>query len=346
MTEHLYIHIPFCNSICKYCDFKRELKSDKTNNYLKKIVCELRQVCKQKQFRTIYIGGGTPNCLSNEQLNFLLSNVKKYLSNHFEFTIECNPECVNNSQVEIMKKNKINRISLGVQTTNKKILSLMNRKHTLKDVVKAIKIFYKNNINNVSCDFIYGFNELSKKDIKKSIKFLIKNKIKHVSFYQLELKENAFLTKYGYKIDDELSDEQFIYVLELLKKYRYKRYEISNWAIDEKYQSKHNLAYWESNDWKAIGYGGCGFENKSYYENIGSISSWNKKSIEYSNQEYYQQILMMGLRLIDGIDLNIKRNQLAYNYYKNSIKNDVIIKNSKLIVKEINLLNNTLEKLF
>jgi oxygen-independent coproporphyrinogen-3 oxidase len=225
MPKHLYIHIPFCNAICTYCDFKRYIKNDEIKNeYVARIIHDIKKIDNNK-FDSIYIGGGTPNCLSDSALSLLLNECKKHCSKKTEFTIECNPESVNDKQVKIFIKNNVNRVSLGVQTTNNALLKRMNRKHNLNDVKNAIKIFRNNNLNNISCDFIYGFNEIKNTDLKTTINFINEYKIPHVSFYSLETKPNSILTKTGYKIKEEKQESDLKYIESHLK---LSRYEISN----------------------------------------------------------------------------------------------------------------------
>jgi oxygen-independent coproporphyrinogen-3 oxidase len=133
-VKHLYVHIPFCNNLCKYCDFVRLINqpNDIKKKYIKKVTNQIQKKYKLKQFQTIYVGGGTPNCLDDQLLSELLSTLNKYIDKraNYEFTIECNPELVNVSQVNILKKCDINRISLGAQTVNNDLLKQMNRRHT------------------------------------------------------------------------------------------------------------------------------------------------------------------------------------------------------------------------
>ena len=145
-VEHLYIHIPFCKHICSYCDFVRTVPkcTCEVNDYLNYLVDLINQETKTLKFKTIYIGGGTPNSLNNTQLTFLLSVLSRNLAKNVEFTIECNPEFINQSQIDIFKKYKVNRISLGVQSRNLKILKDFNRKHNNKQVEDAIKLLQKN----------------------------------------------------------------------------------------------------------------------------------------------------------------------------------------------------------
>ena len=228
-VDSLYIHIPFCKSICTYCDFVREVVKcqRQEDDYIIKICSQINKECKHK-FKTIYIGGGTPNSLSDTNLNLLLSTCKKIKAKDCELTVECNPEFINNNQANIFKKFGVNRISLGVQTLNKKINKIFNRKHSNQDVINAIKILRKNNIENISLDFIYGYDLLKLKDIENNVKFIVNNKIPHSSFYSLEIKENSILAKQKYQINDELIDSQFKYIIDMMKKYKYQRYEVSN----------------------------------------------------------------------------------------------------------------------
>lgn len=349
MTKHLYIHIPFCNQICAFCDFKR-IKINEYKimaNYVNDIIRQVKFTSKLEQYETIYLGGGTPNHLPNDLLNKLLKTLKLYLSKEsYEFTIECNPDLVTIYQAKIMANNGINRISLGVQSTNNNILKSMHRTHTISDVEEAIKNLLAVDISNISCDFIYNLPNSSLKDLTNDIDFVNKHKLKHVSFYALEIKDNAILNHNHYKIDEIDQDEKLLFLEDQLKKLNYKRYEISNWVSDLKYMSKHNLAYWQTKDWKALGYGGCGFEKGTSYEIGGSIKNFFVTNItNLSQSDYYFQIIMMGLRLIDGINLNNSVNLDAYNFFKNKLENVKISKQNYLKANNVDLLNDILIKL-
>jgi oxygen-independent coproporphyrinogen-3 oxidase len=226
--NHLYVHIPFCKSICSYCDFKRFITSElEITKYVKKIINELNRKYKHCKFQTIYIGGGTPNYLSNTNLIKLLDALAAHLINtNYEFTIECNPEFITSEQAKLLHMHKINRVSLGVQTVNDAILSLYHRHHNVQDVTNAINYLRQNKINNISLDFIYGFNELTMNDIKKDIDFIKKNKIPHVSFYSLEIKPGSLLYKQNYKLNEELVEEQLKFIVKAMSKYQ--RYEVSS----------------------------------------------------------------------------------------------------------------------
>lgn len=338
-VKHLYIHIPFCKHLCSYCDFVRFVKDDKIiTKYFDYLIKKLKKY-KNIKFDTIYLGGGTPN--STNELYRLLQNIQSNIHNKTELTIECNPEFVTKEQALEFKKFHVNRISLGAQVLDDQILKKYKRHHAIKDVKKAIDIFNKYTTKNISLDFIYGFNELTNKIIDKEIAFILKNKIKHVSFYSLELKDKSEITKNKYQLNDELIQNQCEYINKKMSKYNH--YEISNWSINKKYESKHNLAYWNSEQWIGIGYGAFGFERKKYYKMSGSLLNWKKIVIWNNKKDLYFQTLMMALRTKYGLNLNIKEHKEIYDFYKDKLNKKLLLINKKNIkCKNFNLLNTIL----
>ena len=343
-VKNLYIHIPFCKSICTYCDFVRQIPKSQVqeDQYINLICSQINKEIKNK-FKTIYIGGGTPNSLSFNNLEKLLKVCKKIRSINCEFTIEANPEFINLEQVKLFQQYKVNRISLGVQSANEKINQKFNRKHSMNDVCDAIKLLKKHNINNISLDFIYGYELMSLKDIKDDIDFVVNNKIPHVSFYSLEVKNNSIFAKQDYHENELKIEEQLAYIIKKMHDNNFIRYEVSSWCIDKKYQSKHNLCYWNTNDWKAIGLGAYGLENMNYYHYEGNIEKMCKINKIYTLKEYYFQVLMMGFRLASGLDLKNKLHKKAFNYFKHKINGNLItIKKHHVIAKNINQIDEIL----
>lgn len=314
----------------------------------KKVVTYLVKQLKRfqnKQFKTIYLGGGTPNALDNNDLNYLLSHLKPLTNNRCEFTIECNPDLVTENQIKVMKINKVNRISLGVQSTNNRILRLLNRLHSIETCYTAISLLQKHGFKNISVDFIYALPLMKVSDVNDAIEFVVKNHLTHISFYGLDLKPGSMLTKQNYQINQDDEADQLEAAIIGLAKNGYERYEVSNWAINKKYRSQHNLAYWYTKDWAAVGYGAHGLEKRISYEYINSINKPIKRSRKMNPKKYFLQILIMGLRLLEGIDISIEPYKSAYNYYKDKLK-FVHIKNKKLVCDNINLLNNSIIDLF
>jgi oxygen-independent coproporphyrinogen-3 oxidase len=165
-----------------------------------------------------------------------------------------------------------------------------------------------------------------------------------VSWYALEIKSGSIIHKQNYKLNDEHVENQLKLVIKKMNNIHYQRYEVSNWCMNPKYQSQHNKAYWLTRDWKAIGLGSCGFEKLTYYENVGSLDKWHPKKTHYTKEDYYFQIMLMGLRLKEGLNLNDKIFKQAYLHYANKLKH-IHIKNNHLVVDDINLLDNTLLEL-
>ncbi|MGL4617242.1 MAG: radical SAM protein [Mycoplasmoidaceae bacterium] len=339
MYKNLYIHIPFCKMICTYCDFKREINSDENiKKYINKIILEINEI--KHILNTIYIGGGTPNILKDELLEIFLNSFKKNIDKNTEVTIELNPELITESQLKILKSNNVNRISLGVQSTNNNILKNLGRLHTIEMVEEKIKLLNQYNFKNISCDFIYNVPNMKMSDIDDMLYFIERHDIKHLSFYSLEIKEGSILNKLRYKIDFE-KEEEFLFYFQ--NKIKLKRYEISNWSKNKNYESKHNKAYWNMKYWKGIGYGSWGFEKNAYIESKGDTSNWQYIYNKISNEELYKDILIMGLRQVKGIDLSNKKNFQAFDFYKKSIPNNlIVIEDNYVRVKEIDLLNEVL----
>jgi len=199
-VEAMYVHIPFCKSICSYCDFTKVFYSFLyENKYLdalfNEICSESPSLCK-----TIYIGGGTPSILSNPGLENLLKELNKYLSNDYEFTIEVNPETIDEEKVKLFAKYGINRVSIGVESFNDDILKILGRNHNLEDVKRCVQLLKKYNINNYSFDFIYGINGLEIKHIMHDFNYIDELEPKHLSFYSLILEDHTCLKVKGYRV--------------------------------------------------------------------------------------------------------------------------------------------------
>lgn len=344
MTKSLYLHIPFCNKICSFCDFNRFVTNNKVkDDYVKKLIELVKKQSINNQYNTIYIGGGTPNCLDNKTLSYLLASLVPFLDKDYEFTIELNPELVNQEQVEILDKNGINRVSLGVQTLNDELLKSIGSSHSKAKVINAIKLLHGVNIKNISCDFIYGFNNQTTNDIKVVFDFLKEYQIPHFSFYELEVDNNSIFNKLKYQKDNDKIQDFGKLIDQISAKLNYIHYEVSNYSIDKNHYAKHNINYWNLEPWKAIGYGAYGFENMVYYHYKNR--SFKKVEELWDKETNYQTIIQMGLRMKDGLDLTKNHHLAAFNYYKNLIKDDVIVQNNHVFCKNINNLNQILLKL-
>ena len=193
--KHLYIHVPFCNSICFYCDFcHRVYDSDLVDKWLNKLEKEINDNCKD-QYETIYIGGGTPSCLSINQLDRLLSLIKPYSNDVIEYTIEINPESLDIDKINLLNKYHINRVSMGVQSSDNEILKNIGRRHTFEDVKKAINLLKENGINNISVDLMYSLPNQTIDILNTTIDDILSLNVPHISLYSLTIEENSVFGK-------------------------------------------------------------------------------------------------------------------------------------------------------
>ena len=303
----LYVHIPFCEHICTYCDFCKMFYNEKLcDKYLNVLINELNNLKIKNKLKTIYIGGGSPSCLNEKELEKLLKELNKYLDINYEFTIEVNPENITEEKVKLFKKYGINRVSIGVQSFNKDILNFLGRKHDFNDVKRTVDLLNKYDITNYSFDFIYGIKGLTIEMIKKDLELIFSLNPKHLSFYSLILEDNTIIKVNNYKeLDEDNVREQYDFIYDELYKRGYIRYEVSNFAKDN-YESKHNLVYWNNEEYYAIGVGASSYVNGIRYTTSRNITKYVNNTIEkesfITNKE--KEYIMLKLRLVKGIDLN------------------------------------------
>lgn len=305
----IYIHIPFCTTICTYCDFCKRIYDKKyIDKYLEALKKEIETNYNNSLVKTIYIGGGTPSSLNIEELDklFTIINIFKKEEN-YEFTIECNIESLTLEKLKLFKKNGVNRISIGVESFDKKNLLFLNRTCNYKELKEKIKLLKKNKIKNINVDLIYAIPKETLKTLKKDLKLINKLKIKHVSTYSLIIEDNTILKINKIKnINEEIDYKMYKTICKYLKKHHFIHYEISNFA-KKNYQSKHNLTYWNNLEYYGFGLGASGYINNIRYTNTKSLSNYLKGNYIIEKEEMNNQInkeneLMLGFRKIKGIN--------------------------------------------
>lgn len=331
----IYIHIPFCNSICTYCDFCKIFYNKKyINDYLNNLEQEIKVRYKSEIVNTIFIGGGTPSSLDDEELIRLMNIIEIFkLNDNYEFTVECNIESITENKLKIMKKYGVNRISIGVESFDNSIIKLLGRNHTKKDVYNKIEIV-KRYFSNINIDLIYAaYDDIN--ILKSDIDCFLKLDIPHISTYSLIIEDNTMLKINGMRnIDEDIDYEMYKYIEDTLEKNNYIHYEISNYAKNG-YQSKHNLVYWNNEE-----YYGFGLSSTSYINNERITNTKNLR--KYLNGEYLdtsvyedkdirmENEIMLGLRKLDGIDLD--RFKEKFNVSLEDIYNiDNLVRNGYLI---------------
>jgi len=316
----IYIHIPFCESKCNYCDFYSiKYKKKYVNKYMDFLIKEIElysKKLKNKKVKAIYLGGGTPSLLTPSEiekiLNIIYSNYT--VLEDIEISMEANPESLNENKIKEYKISGINRLSLGVQSFLDNELKFLGRIHNVKKSISVINNV-KKYFDNFSLDLIFAIPDQKLEDFKYSLNKSIEFNPKHISLYNLQiekgtpfyqmLKEDRIT-----EITEELDYKMYNFAINELKKNGYQHYEISNFAKQD-YHSKHNLLYWNYKPYLGIGPSAHGFNGKNRYYNIKDIASYInklaknefpiKEIINLTQKELISEMMFMGLRLISGV---------------------------------------------
>ena len=338
-----YIHIPFCKTICSYCDFcKMFYNEDLVDKYLLELNNEINKNYKGETLKTIYIGGGTPSSLNIKQLNKLLNIIKIFkLEENYEFTAECNIENITKEKLELLYKNKVNRLSIGIQTFNEKYLKFLNRNHTKEEIKEKINIAKTIGFENINIDLMYAFPEETLEELESDINEFLKLDIPHISTYSLIIEPHTKLYIDKIKnIDEDLDRKMYDLICKKLNKYNH--YEISNFGKTG-YESIHNLTYWNNENYYGFGLGASGYINNIRYDNTKSINEYLKgnyiknKEILSKNIEIENEFIL-GLRKIKGINIE-KFNKKYDNIFKYDVVNR-LLKENKLQKDEKNIFIN------
>lgn len=306
-AKALYIHVPFCQEICSYCDFPKLYYYPLfAKQYLKTLEEELKDAPK---YKSLYIGGGTPTSLSEEEFEKLLIIASAHYEGgvNSEFCIEINPENTTIRKIKLMRYYGVNRVSIGVQTFNQEALVLLKRKHTSFEVKEVINNLIKEGIDNISLDLIYGLPSQSEADLKADLKVFLELPLKHISLYPLTIEKNTEL--YNRKIksfDDDLLAIYYEIIQKTLTKHGFRQYEVSSFALPG-YASKHNYIYWTNSYYKGVGPGASGYENRIRYKISANFSNYFKGEIEKDEEyiddnNYLFEYIMLNFRTIKGIN--------------------------------------------
>ncbi|MGO1126988.1 radical SAM family heme chaperone HemW [Streptococcus sp. V728] len=313
-----YVHIPFCTQICYYCDFSKVfIKNQPVDSYLEHLLQEFHSYDIQK-LRTLYIGGGTPTALSAPQLELLLDGLTKNLDLSVleELTIEANPGDLDADKIAVLKNSAVNRVSLGVQTFDDKMLKKIGRSHLEKDIYENIDRLKLAGFDNISIDLIYALPGQTMDQVKENVAKAIALDIPHMSLYSLILENHTvFMNRMRRgKLPlpkEELEAEMFEYIISKLEKAGFEHYEISNFS-KRGFESRHNLMYWDNAEYYGIGAGASGYVDGVRYKNHGPIRHY-LKAVEDGNarineehltqREQMEEEMFLGLRKKSGVSM-------------------------------------------
>ena len=313
-----YVHIPFCTQICYYCDFSKVfIKNQPVDSYLEHLLEEFRSYDIQK-LRTLYIGGGTPTALSASQLEVLLEGLTENLDLSVleELTIEANPGDLDADKIAVLKNSAVNRVSLGVQTFDNKMLKKIGRSHLEKDIYENIDRLKLAGFDNISIDLIYALPGQTMEQVKENVAKAIGLDIPHMSLYSLILENHTvFMNRMRRgKLPlpkEELEAEMFEYIIAELERAGFEHYEISNFSKPS-FESRHNLMYWDNAEYYGIGAGASGYVNGVRYKNHGPIRHYlsaveegNARITEehLSQKEQMEEEMFLGLRKKSGVSM-------------------------------------------
>ena len=318
----IYIHVPFCQSRCAYCDFYSTTLLAHRDAYVDTICRELQRRISELQgesVSTIYFGGGTPSSLTIEELRRILESCSHLLSLNLqleELTLEANPDDLTEEYIQGLRILPINRISLGIQSFHDRTLRLVGRRHTAEEAIDAVHRLQEAGLTNISIDLIYGLPGETLDDWAYSLDQAIALGVKHISAYHLTYEEGTRLWRMQEQglvapIDEEQSVRSFELLREKLLAAGYEHYEISNFALPG-YHSRHNSSYWQGTKYIGIGPGAHSYDGRNRRWNLSSLTDYiatpHEEDVPHevehlTTEERYDERIITELRTARGIDL-------------------------------------------
>lgn len=334
----LYVHIPFCEHICAYCDFCKVFYDEQwADLYLDALAYEIEDKKLNENYDTIYIGGGTPSALSYVQLERLLQLLQPYACQVKEYSIEVNPESMDEEKLDLFKKYHVGRLSIGVQSFQDHLLKEIGRYHSSLQVFELIQKAYQKGFDDINIDLIYGLPHQTFHDLKNDLEIIKSLPISHISIYALILEDHTVLKNDHYQpLDDEQDAMWYHYISQTLENYGFTHYEVSNYYLTK--PSYHNLTYWKYHDYEGVGLGAHSLKQHHRYENTRSLTQYLqhhylKDDVVLSQEDELFEKIMMGLRLYQGIDLKEVNDLYCVDLL--TLCQDVIRKYEKLEMLEI-----------
>ncbi len=317
-----YIHIPFCEHICYYCDFiKVFLEGQPVDEYVEMLLKEMAIMMECRpvnELETLYVGGGTPTSLAAKQLDRLLSGAREILpfNEGKEFTVEANPGDLTREKLQVMKNYGVNRLSMGVQTFDNRLLKKIGRKHTAEDVYETMRFLEAENFSNVSIDLIYALPGQTLEGYLDTLERALALDLPHYSLYSLILENKTMFMNWVRQgrlqlPDQETETRMFEETIAAMEKHQRRQYEISNFGLAG-HESQHNLMYWNNDHYFGFGAGASGYLDHTRYRNKGPIQHYLRplregelpvlEREELSRKNQIEEEMFLGLRKKVGIE--------------------------------------------
>jgi oxygen-independent coproporphyrinogen-3 oxidase len=334
----LYIHIPFCLSKCLYCDFYSSTSLSAVPVFLDALFKEMKMYRNRfNTIETVYIGGGTPSLLSPDQLETLLKHLRENfnLISNPEITIETNPADLNRSILESMREIGINRINIGVQSFDEKVLNFLGRRHSIKQAISAVEALRKARFHNIGLDLIYGVPIQDMESWLNTLKQAVVFSPEHLSCYQLTLEAKTplgirFQAGEFPMLGEELQYEFFMKTSEFLEDAGYIHYEVSNFARRKEHASRHNQKYWDHSPFLGLGPAAHSFQDNQRWWNYRSLNQYlaainagnlpAEETETLTMEQLRLEALYLGLRTKKGIFLQDFKNRYQYDLFSEKKK--------------------------
>lgn len=335
-TKAAYVHIPFCSHICYYCDFAKVLMTGQpVEAYINELLKEYDSYG-ISSLKTLYIGGGTPSVLPADQLEKLLTHLTKNLDLEEleEFTVEANPSDLTDEVLAVLADSPVNRISLGVQSFDNKLLKKIGRTHTEAEVYSSIERLRAAGFENITIDLIYGLPNQTMEMVERDVQKFLELDLPHVALYSLILEDHTVFMNRQRRgrlrlPSDDRNADMYEYIIETLTSKGYSHYEVSNFG-KVGYESKHNMTYWDNAEYYGVGAGASGYLDGIRYKNHGPVHHYLREENKRVNEEVLtrkqmiEEEMFLGLRKKNGV--SIERFQKKFGQTLEEVYGAVIAK--------------------
>lgn len=321
----VYIHIPFCNGKCKYCDFVSGVYDGETKaRYFSELKKEIAAFdFSDRTVETVYFGGGTPSSAEAKEIADVmrLLGEKTTVSEGAEVTVECNPESLTAEKCETYRACGVNRVSMGLQAATDSLLERIGRLHTVSDFIRALDTAERY-FSNISADLMIGLPGQTVRDVRRAVRLLVGRNLKHVSVYALTVEKGTPLAAEGYVPNEDESAEFYDVAVEDLLVGGFRRYEVSNFAVPG-FESRHNSKYWAREPYVGFGVAAHSFLSDERIENTRSLSEYlrggravRRERIEPDGKEAADETVMLALRTAKGLDTEAYRRAFGRDILK------------------------------
>ncbi|RAZ68507.1 radical SAM family heme chaperone HemW [Planococcus maitriensis] len=324
MVKGMYIHIPFCHQICFYCDFNKVFFKDQpVDAYIESIGQELalwkQEGALDQPLETVFLGGGTPTALTPEQLERLLELIHKHvpMAEGVEWSSEANPDELTREKMEVLFKGGVNRLSMGVQTFDQDLLKRLGRTHANEDVLRAVETAREVGFSNISFDLMYGLPGQTMAQWDETLERAFAFDMPHFSAYSLIIEPKTVFYNLMVKgklntVTEDLEGDMYERLMDEMEKHGLHQYEISNFAKPG-HESRHNLLYWDNEEYIGVGAGAHGYVNGVRYSNHGPLKKYMEPlaagtrpvldSTEVTMKAQMEEEMFLGLRKTAGVEL-------------------------------------------